>query len=73
MIVMTTGEQMKDELGLTLTDMGDVIEAPPFIVPYGPAGFGKSTEIAKSFVGRVGEPGALFLLTQKTVLRPYQS
>lgn len=60
-------------LEIGLTDMGSVMHDPPFIVAYGDPGIGKSTAVAQAFAGSTDGQGALFLITNKQVLRPYQS
>jgi len=65
--------EIKDGMGITLTNMTSAMEDWPFIITYADAGFGKSTMMARCFGGTVGNPGALFLTTNKQVLRPYAS
>lgn len=65
--------ELKDGIGLTLTDMSSAMEEHPFIINYADAGFGKSTMMARCFGGATDTPGALFLTTNKQVLRPYAS
>ena len=64
---------LKDSLGLSLTNTAGMMVDWPFIIIYADAGFGKSTLLARSFAGQVDKPGALFLITNKQVLRPYAS
>ena len=56
---------MTDTLGLTLTDAGSLLFDPPCCVLYARPGFGKSTQLAKSF------SSALWITTNKGTLRPY--
>lgn len=63
---MTEDNIVRDELGLKL-DVTDVIEKPPSIILYGVSGSGKSSEMARAF------PNCLFVQTNATVLRPYQT
>jgi len=64
---------LKDEIGLTLTDTTGMMTEWPFVIITADPGWGKSTLLARSFGGQVDKPGALFLLTNKQVLRPYAS
>ena len=66
-------DSLTDSLGLTLTDMTSAMTDWPFIICYAAPGFGKSTMLARCFGGREKEQGALFLTTNRQVLRPFAS